>query len=296
MIELVSGDGVNAKLGVAGDTFNTAVYLRRMLTDADVSVSYCSALGSDPYSQIILSSISAHGIDTSCIEIRDDKSPGLYAINTDENGERSFTYWRSDSAARTLFQDPCSVSLDALAGFDLLYLTGISLAILAPDVRRKLLGFLADFRGKGGTVAYDSNYRPRLWESATVAREINREMWQLTDIALPSLDDEMELFGDGNEVDVLQRLNGLGAKFGALKRGALGPIGLSNSQNRKELRAVVDVVDSTAAGDSFNAGFLASHIRGGDLWESLEVGHNLAAEVIKWKGAIVPVQTEAFDR
>ncbi|SLN52991.1 sugar kinase [Ruegeria meonggei] len=290
MIEIVSDDGVNAKLGVAGDTFNTAVYLSRILADTDVSVAYCTALGSDLYSQIIMKSISAHGIGTSSIEIRDDKNPGLYAIDTDENGERSFTYWRSDSAARTLFQAPCSVPLEELTGYDLLYLSGISLAILTPEVRRNLLHFVSGFCKGGGTVAFDSNYRPRLWESTKAARELNREMWRLTDIALPSLDDEIELFGDRNETDVLRRLGSLGVEFGALKRGALGPINLTTCQKAQGLPTVAEVVDSTAAGDSFNAGFLAAHVKSKDVRECLKAGHNLAAEVIKWNGAITPIQ------
>lgn len=219
MIELVASPSGEARLGVAGDTYNTAVYLRRAVADLGLSVAYVTALGSDPYSERIRQAVSAHGLDTSCIERRDGMMPGLYAIDTDAQGERSFSYWRSASAARTLFEAPCDVALERLDRFDLVYLSGITLAILRPEVRARLLDWADRFRAGGGTLAYDSNYRPALWPSRETARSATREMWSRTDIALPSLDDEMALFGDADAGGVLARLRRFGATRGALKRG-----------------------------------------------------------------------------
>lgn len=288
MLELVTETTGAATLGVAGDTYNTAVYLARCLRRTDVSVSYVTALGIDPYSEQILGEIRGHGLKTDCIERRDDTIPGLYAITTDDAGERSFTYWRSSSAARTLFTAPCQVDLDRLNDFDLVYASGISMAILPQEIREQVMAWVDRFRANGGTFAYDSNHRPRLWDTTDEARRVNDAMWARADIALPSVDDEMELYGDATSQDVVARLRNLGCSQGALKRGADGPLGFSKSSELAELPAVNKVVDSTAAGDSFNAGFLAAYAVNKSEDDAMRDGHTLAAKVITTRGAIIP--------
>lgn len=288
MIEVISTQDGFAKLGVAGDTYNTAVYMQRALRGTDVSVSYVTAIGTDPYSQRILSSMQSHDLKTDKIETRPDGMPGLYAIETDAHGERSFSYWRSTSAARTLFSEPCTIGLDQLDSFDLVLLTGISMAILPPTIRTQLFAWADAFRANGGTLAYDSNHRPKLWESDAVAQEVNDAMWTRADIALPSIDDEMLLYGDDTEADVAARLHGLGVRRGAMKRGAEGPLDLASGRTLNDLPNVEHVIDSTAAGDSFNAGFLAAVIQGHNDLDAARAGHELAAKVICHRGAIIP--------
>lgn len=287
MIELIAGPAGTATLGVAGDTYNTAVYLRRLLGGDDIGLSYVTALGSDPYSDRIVAHMHAHGLGTGYIERRPDRMPGLYAIDTDSRGERSFSYWRDSSAARTLFHPPCEIGVDRLNEFDLVFLTGISVAILPPDTRARLFSGLDAFRARGGLLAFDSNYRPRLWESVEIARSTTMEMWRRADISLPSLDDEMLLFGEDREEQVLQRLKDAGVGFGALKRGDSGPLDLSGNERAGRFPKAGRIVDTTAAGDSFNAGFLASFARGGSVADAMLTGHTLATEVIRHPGAII---------
>lgn len=288
MIELIANDAGQASIGVAGDTYNTAVYLNKLST-ADIEVSYITALGTDGFSDRIFSELEQHGIRSDKIEKRETHMPGLYAISTDELGERSFSYWRGEAAARTLFQEPCTIKPEALCDFDLIYVSGISMAILPPETRTKLISFLTDYRKSGGKLVFDSNYRPRLWEDVETARNITMAMWSITDIALPSLDDEMELFGDHNETGVLARLLGAGVSFGALKRGLAGPLPIGESVTQKIYKKVNDVVDTTAAGDSFNAGFLLEYAKGRNLEDAMQTGHSLAAKVIQAKGAIIEI-------
>ena len=127
--------------------------------------------------------------------------PGLYAISVDGAGERSFTYWRDTSAARTLFLPPGAVMPERLAGFDLVYLSAITLAVLAPEARAALAAFLAGYRARGGRVAFDSNYRPRLWPDAATARAEVTRFWRLTDIGLPSIVQRLEATGGGLELE-----------------------------------------------------------------------------------------------
>ena len=292
MAELMLGssDDEPPALGFAGDTMNTAIYLKRSLTDT-YEVSYVSVVGKDTLSDRLVRRLQSESLNTDRIERSDDRLLGLYAITTDELGERTFSYWRSESAARTLFQDGDSINFNALAGFDVIYFSAISLAILPNHVRKAWIAELDSLRQNHNvTVAFDSNYRPALWESVTVAQEVISSAWRITDIALPSVDDEQALFNDADEASVLARLRGYGVSAGALKRGAIGPLSLSLSESA----VVVDytqassVVDTTAAGDSFNAGYLSAVLSGQDEVSALKAGHDCALRVIAHRGAIIP--------
>jgi len=282
MIEL-SMDGDMAAVGVAGDTLNTAIYLKRSAPALEVD--YVTRLGTEPFSTKIADFIAAQGVGTSAIERDPDGTPGLYAITTDAEGERSFTYWRDAAAARSVFMTADGPDFSALAGYDVIYLSGISLAILPEATRAPLLAWLAGFQTSGGRVVYDSNYRPRLWGDAAKARTVNAEMWALADIALPSVDDEQAMTGESAET-VAQRFVAMG-KSGALKRGAVGPLCLQTGTSGT-YAAAASVVDTTAAGDSFNGAYLGAVLSGQDQATALRAGHDLAARVIGHKGAILP--------
>jgi 2-dehydro-3-deoxygluconokinase len=228
-----------------------------------------------------------HGIAQDCVARHPTKTPGLYAIETDDQGERRFSYWRSDSAARTLFGPECTLGMNILSRFDLVYVSGISLAILPPTQRHALIEALIYYQARGGIVAYDSNHRPKLWESPEIARETNAVMWDFAALALPSVDDEMHIFNDADASSVVARLCKHGPRVGALKQGHLGPYDLEQD-TVQTYGAAANVVDSTAAGDSFNAGFLAGYIAGASVGERLMQAHDLAARVVQHRGAILP--------
>lgn len=278
-------DGDGFATSFAGDTFNTAVYCRRLLPD-DGSVGYLSRIGRDPLSEGFLTLARAERIDISAIGQEADRNIGIYSVQTDATGERSFHYWRGDSAARQLFRDPAD--LDALERADILCLSAITLAIVAPEARAALLSRLAALRGAGARIAFDSNYRPRLWPDADTARDWIGRMWRLTDIALPSADDEQALFGDSDEGAVLTRLRAWGCHSGALKCGAKGPVPLDGTlASLPQFPPAPRIVDTTAAGDSFNGAYLAALLLGQDEVTAMQWGHRTASEVIGRHGAIV---------
>ena len=276
MLEL-SVQGNSAEMAVAGDTLNTAIYLKRNAPDCQVD--YISRLGNCSFSHRIRDFISAQNVGVEAIEMRPDETPGLYAITTSDAGERSFTYWRSASAARTLFD---TGDFGILSGYDTLYLSGISLAILPHAVRLAFLNWLGQSNVQ---LIYDSNYRPRLWDSTDHARQITRSMWYRADIALPSIDDEMALFDETAE-QVEKRFTTFRGN-GALKRGADGPVSLGECVIQPYPPAA-QVVDTTAAGDSFNGGYLAALFSGKSQAQALRAGHDLAAQVVQHRGAIIP--------
>lgn len=276
----------SGRVDFAGDTFNTAVYLKRLAPSAEVA--YVTALGTDPVSDRMAEAFAAEGLATDLIERREGRAPGLYAISLDANGERSFTYWRDQSAARTLFHAPAEVTPAALHDFDLVYLSAITVAILAADARAALKDALHRVRANGGSVAFDSNYRPRLWPDQATARAEVAAFWGLADVGLPSLDDELALFGEASEAEVLSRLASGGVRRGALKRGDAGPVPIGASGPLPPFARAREVVDTTAAGDSFNGGYLAAYLHGEDEAACLAAGHAMASEVVGHPGAIMP--------
>lgn len=282
MIELsITGDAADVR--VAGDTLNTAIYLKRCAPD--LSVDYITRVGEDAFSNRILDAIQAEEIGTEHIESVPEGTPGLYAITTDAEGERSFTYWRDASAARMMFVTPKGPNFAALDGYDVIYLSAITLAILPQSTRTALVRWLQNFRRTGGKVAFDSNFRPRLWGDVEVARAAIQSMWAITDIALPSIDDEMALTKESS-TDVADRF--LAMKLsGALKQGPQGPLCLETGMT-DSYPAADCVVDTTAAGDSFNGAYLAAILTGAPQDAALRAGHDMAAEVIGHRGAILP--------
>ena len=186
-----------AKLGFGGDTLNTAVYARRCLPETDGRVAYVTALGDDVFSDSMLTAWRDEGLETDLVYRLAGRRPGFYAIATDEAGERRFYYWRREAAVRSLLEDSRDRDLAArLQGYDLLYLSGITLAILGDEGRGRLLALLQGLRDAGARVAFDGNHRPALWPEPAAAQDAYRAIGQLTDIALPTFDDEVALYGD----------------------------------------------------------------------------------------------------
>lgn len=287
MLELRLSDAKDkaADVSVSGDSLNTAIYTKRSAL-AGLRVAYATALGTDAISDRMISVIQSEAIDTALIRRIEDRIPGCYAILNDPSGERSFLYWREQSAARQLLANRDADYVEALGAFDAWYLSGISLAILDAAQRAFLFEAINSFRDQGGLLIFDSNFRPNLWASANEAKEAISQAWRVCDIALPSIDDEMALYGDACEQDVLDRLGRFGVRFGALKRAALGPTPIGWTGNLA-FPPAERVVDTTAAGDSFNGGFLAALAAGGSPQDAAMAGHRLASLVIAHKGAII---------
>lgn len=290
MLELSgSGTGDAWRMGHAGDTFNTLWALRALLPE-DAACDYVSAFGDDPFSQSQLDFFTAAGIGTAASPRIPGARPGLYAI-TLKGAERSFTYWRADAAARRLADDPAALSA-SLAGRSLVYFSGITLAILSPDARAVLHAALGEAREAGSRIAFDPNYRPRLWASADEARAEQQRFLPLCDIALPTFPDEQALFGDADPAATAARIAGLGVAEIVVKNGE-DPALVHAGGGSVELAAgrVSDAVDTTGAGDSFNGGYLAARLRGLPPAEAAARAHAAAGATIRVRGALAPAET-----
>ena len=288
MVELSASDEAGLwHLGYAGDTLNTAWYLRRLLP-ADQAIGYLTRLGQGGFSRRLSEFIFDAGIVTDHVSTDPVREVGLYAIDLSA-GERSFTYWRGQSAARGLADDPEALAR-AFGQAGLIYLSGITAAILPPEGRDNLAAALTAARAKGARVVFDTNIRARLWpDHATLRAQITR-FAGLADLVLPSLDEETAHFGDATPQDCIARYLAAGAGQVVVKNGG-GPVHYAGAEGEGCVADLprIQPVDTTAAGDSFNAGYLAARLTGQDIATAIRAGHAVAQRVISARGALVEI-------
>ncbi|MCQ0988623.1 sugar kinase [Jiella sp. LLJ827] len=285
MVELsVAGEGLYRR-GFAGDTFNTAWHLKRHLP-AGWQVAYLTALGTDTVSDEMLAFFEASGVATDTIRRIPAAMPGLYMIHL-KNGERTFSYWRDTSAAKQLAGDAAHLET-ALADGDALYFSGITLAILPDEDRARLIAHLGRAKEAGRMVAFDPNIRPRLWPDMDAARRAIEAAAKVSTHCLPSFDDEKGAFGDETPAATARHYRDLGVSEIVVKDGAKPAFSLS-ADGEETIPSVtsVEVVDTTGAGDSFNAAYLAARLSGASPADATRAGHRLAARVVGGHGALV---------
>ncbi|CCV07488.1 ketodeoxygluconokinase [Mesorhizobium metallidurans STM 2683] len=287
MIELSGQEGPSWRMGFAGDTFNTLWALHAL--SGDRPATYVSAFGDDPFSQGQIGFFAENGIGIGKSPVISGARPGLYAI-TLTGSERSFTYWRGDAAARQLASDPAALAKN-LENQALVYFSGITLAILDDAARKTLLAAVAGARAAGSLVAFDPNYRPRLWHSPEAARAAILDALAVTDIALPTFPDEQMLFGDTAPQATAQRLARLVGEV-VVKNGE-EPALIAEKGAMQPVPAVhvAAPVDTTGAGDSFNGGYLAARLAGHAPAEAALRAHRVAAAVVQVRGALAPFET-----
>lgn len=293
MIELsIKGDSTTRSFG--GDTLNTAVYLSRLLAKQSINIHYVTALGVDPFSQEMIDIWQKEQINTDLVQRMDNKMPGLYSIVTDETGERSFYYWRNDAAAKFWLKTSETERIcQQIAQFDYVYLSGISIAILDAESIIKLIDLLRQVKANGGKVIFDNNYRPRLWTSVEQARQVYADILSYTDIAFLTLDDEDLLWGKLPYEQVIERTKRFGVTEIVIKRGSDSCIIATQDKQYSvpaNKIAKEQIIDTTAAGDSFGAGYLAARLTGSDPEKSAKQGHLVAGTVIQYRGAIIPLE------
>lgn len=288
MLELSGRKGDDWRLGFAGDTFNT-LWAMRALLPADVPADYVSAFGDDPFSRDQIAFFHSHDIGIARSPVIPGARPGLYAI-TLNGAERSFTYWRSDAAARRLADDPAALRA-SLDGRRLAYFSGITLAILEPRARKSLLDTLKEVRAGGTTIAFDPNYRPRLWPSPDAARAAIAEALRVADIALPTFPDEQSLFGDASPEATAERLAEAGVGEIVVKDGEAPALVIAAGAATSVPAVKVEAVDTTGAGDSFNGGYLAARLSGDAPADAARRAHRVAAAVVQVRGALAPFET-----
>ena len=293
MLEVQANGFGPCVLSYGGDTFNTAVYLRRCASVKDIEVSYATGLGVDPLSLQLKQAWQDLGINLSAVESIEGKLPGMYLIETDDKGERSFHFWRENSAARAYFQATETALEKAASHCDCIYFSGISLAILDEASRKRLFAMLQKVRATGCRVVFDNNFRPKLWPNRKLAQSVYLEAFAACHTAMITLDDHQAVFDCATLEEALLHAQSLDIPEVVIKRGATNT--LVRQENTVKwisiaTQHVQQVIDTTAAGDSFAAGYLSRRLCGKSAEIAAAFGNALAARVIQHRGALIPME------
>jgi 2-dehydro-3-deoxygluconokinase len=287
MIELSKNETRSLRQSFAGDVFNSAVYLKRVFSE--VEVSFATAIGRDSYSDKFMALCQSELVRTEFIYRSETKIPGLYSIETDSQGERSFTYWRNDSAARQVMQFIDSAETTKLAQQKMFFFSGISLAVVKLEDREKFWKLIEALRDSGVTIVFDPNYRARMWSNPNEAKEAIEKALGFSDICLPGVEDFQQLYGHQSALDIVDFCEPYGVKELVIKNGEKGVSCMIDGELYQfSIDAITKVVDSTSAGDSFNGVYLGARMSGLNPSFAVELASKSAAEVIQHQGAIVP--------
>jgi 2-dehydro-3-deoxygluconokinase len=293
LIELRRGADGRFALATGGDTFNTAIYLAR----AGLDVGFATAIGDDPYSDSIVALAAAEGLSSNLMLRVPGRSPGLCLIENGANGERGARYWREGAPVGELFELPDWIRIaEALVAAKLIYFSGITLSLFSTNGLGRFLAVLEVARQQGAKVAFDGNFRPRGWKGDLArTRTVFIETLKRTDIALPAYDDEAVLWGDPSPEATVARLQAFGIGEIVVKNGPNSAlIAASGGQEFIPVPEVVVPVDTTAAGDGFNAGYLAARLTGDTPAQAANAAHRLAGDVIRHPGALMPREAAAM--
>ena len=287
MIELTRGGDGRFAVACGGDTFNTAVYLAR----AGIDVAFASALGDDPYSDGIVALAAAEGVASDLVLRVPGRLPGLDLIDATIADHRHVHYWRSEAPARELFElaDWGRIA-ESLLKAKLVYFSGITLSLYSNNGLGRFLAVVELARKQGAKIAFDGNFRPRGWKGdLTRTRTVFMEALKRVDIALPAYDDEAVLWGDPSPEATVERLGAFGIGEIVVKNGPNSALVSSGGQSEFiPVPEVVVPVDTMAAGDSFNAAYIAARLSGDGPSAAAAAAHRLAGQVIRHRGAIMP--------
>jgi|26BtaG_2_1085354.scaffolds.fasta_scaffold00158_19 2-dehydro-3-deoxygluconokinase len=291
MVEFRRADDQFWLQGFAGDALNVGWALRALLPQDDVAIRFLSRVGTDSFSNNFLEFLTDSGIQTDLLSRDAERTIGLYSIETDKTGERSFSYWRGQSAARHLAAKPDQLR-DALANAHMVYTSGITLAILLPEHRTGFLDVLRDLKQAGTLIAFDPNIRPRLWEDPDIMRRTIEMAASLANIVLPTFEDEALSFGDADPWETIARYKNLGVQEIVVKDGVRSTCYmLEGDKGKVDVQQAVEAVDTTGAGDSFNGAYLSCRLAGRDVLTAILNGQAVSKAVVGEKGALIDMST-----
>ncbi|EWH08406.1 PfkB protein [Catenovulum agarivorans DS-2] len=294
MLELREKDASSLHKSFAGDVLNTAVYAKRF--NQQQSVEFMTGVGNDNYSQQLVEQCKQHGVGSQYCWRHDTANIGIYSISTDNTGERFFTYWRKGSAASKII-DLLDAHTDlAFAAGSVIYFSGISLAILSDQDKNKFLQYIQTWQEQGLTIAFDPNYRARLWRDKQHAQSYFDKCYALADILLPGLDDHMTLYGHNSPAEIEAYIKPFGYQELIIKSGKAGVFGFAQTGTcHVPFKAAAKQVDATAAGDSFAGTYMAARLRGDSVEQSIIHACDVARVVVQFPGAILPADVNLAD-
>jgi 2-dehydro-3-deoxygluconokinase len=280
-----SSDGRRFYLeGFGGDTSNAAIAAARQ----GVAVAYLTALGRDIAGDRLLDLWRSEGIEVSGVRRSASRPTAIYFVTHGSAGH-SFMYYRRDSAASDF--GPGDVDETLVQRAKILLASGISQAISA-RAADAVFHAISLAKSAGARIAYDTNFRPRLWPAARAAAVIHAAIAQ-ADIALPSLDDAVALTGLADTDAIVDFYLRLGPSVVALKLGGDGVLLAADGERWRIPAHPCRLQDATGAGDTFAGSFLARLILGDPPPAAARYATVAAALKCEGFGAVAPIPRAA---
>ena len=274
--------------GHGGDTSNCAIAAAR----SGASVAMLTHLGADAFGDSFMELWKQEGVATGLVKRDPDAHTGVYFVSHGTEGHQ-FSYMRAGSAASRM--TPADIPVDAIRATKVLHVSGISQAI-SQSAADAVFEAIAIARSNGVLVSYDTNLRLKLWPLAR-ARAITHTAMANADIALPGLEDAVQLTGMSEPDAIADCYLRLGARVVALTLGQKGTL-VASEDGRQLIEAFpVDAVDATAAGDTFDGAFLTEFISHGDPFRAAKYANAAAALSTMGYGAVAPMpRRDAVER
>jgi 2-dehydro-3-deoxygluconokinase len=285
LVELLEEPAGTVRHGFGGDGLNLAVYLAR--ESSELHVTLASVIGDDSESVALLTLCRDEGVDDSHLRPVAGAELGRYSVTVDASGERTFEYQRSQSPFRGALDGDDALPDPAVV--DVLWFSGITVAVLNGAGRRNLFNYATAVGGSHGMVVYDPNHRPTLWGDDADAREWTTRIAPIADVVLASTEDGRRLTDSDTALGMARAFQAMGAREVVVTDGPRPCVVASEGAvDAIDVKRSGEVIDSTAAGDAFDAGYIAARLRGEDPEQSASAGHRLAATVVGYRGALIP--------
>ncbi len=280
------GEVTRFRRGWGGDTCNVVIAAARL----GASAGYITRVGGDEFGRAFLALLEREGVDRSRVLVDPEGFTGVYFIALDESGRHDFTYYRTGSAASRL--QPADIDPDYLRTARVFHTSGITQAISEGACAAAAAAITAARRW-GVVVSYDLNLRPKLLPLPQL-RPVVEATLPLADIVFLSMEDAAYLAGPRTAEAVAEELLERGPRLVVVKMGDEGCLVATREGSRIRLPAYpARVLDSTGAGDAFDAAFLVEWMRGRTPEEAGRFANAVGALAASGLGAVAPLPSRA---
>ena len=267
-----------------GAPMNTIVGVARL----GVKAGAVAAVGEDPFGEYIIKEFKRNNVDTSHVIMKKGKRTTLaFVINEPVTGERTFFFYRKPWAGGTADSALTTKDIDHkyISKSKILHVSGFALS--QNPSRKAILEAIRFAKEQGVKISFDPTLRLDVWNSQLSIRKMYNYVLKMADIATFSSEEAEFIFKTKEPKEAAERALEFGVEIVGVKLGAKGA--LIRSKDGVEVFAPsynVNVIDTTGAGDGWNAGLLVGLIKKLGLEDCVKIANAVGAFVVTKRGAI----------
>jgi sugar/nucleoside kinase (ribokinase family) len=251
-------------------------------------------VGADTFGDFLISTLKQNGVDTRAISRTSEAPTALAFVSRSESGNRDFLFYR-DPCADTLLTES-ELPLEWFGHIQFLHIGGVSLT--REPSRKTTFRATRLAKENKATITFDPNLRLDLWsKGVSECRKYMHALLAYTDIFLPSQEELLTIMATKDIEKALSQAHKMGPSIICVKQGAQGSF-ISEKRSEGEYHQFsqppfdINVVDTTGAGDGFDAGLIVGLVRDLSLEEAVKQGTAIASLVITKLGAMTALPTQ----